>query len=137
MKVFRHFYILNLFIMNHYYLDEETRLPDECFIDIDRLQVEDWNEARQEELFDRYKYHYEKEMREMTDKEFWKFAFNDQEWEEEVDEPWYNLYYKKIKTIKRLKELREREEMTENLLEEFEWSEPEFINYLVDIYIRD
>jgi len=123
--------------MNQYYLNLETSLPNECIEDTKRLSVEYRNEKRQQELWDRYRYWYEKKMREMTDKEFWKFAFNDQEWKEEVDEPWYNLYYKKIKTIKRLKELQEREEMIEYLLDDFEWSEKEFIDYLVDVYMDD
>ena len=122
--------------MNQYYLDLETSLPNECIEDIKRLEVEDRNEKRLQELFDRYKYWYEKDLRLMTDKEFWKFAFNhDTYYETILTKQWER--YKKIKTIKRLSEYREKEEMIENLLYDLEWSEPEFIDYIVDVYIDD
>ena len=122
--------------MNKYYLDLETSLPNECIEDIKRMKIEYRNEKWSEELYNRYKYWYEKKMRKMSDDRFWKFAFMYEKFHETIlTKQWEK--YKSIKTIKRLSEYYEREEMIEYLLEDFEWSEPEYIDYIVEVYMDD
>ena len=120
------------------YTKENTALPEECLNDarINKVPVEIRQEKWMDELHARYLYYYEKKLREFSDSDFWRFAFHsDKFYESILTKEWER--YKIIKSIKRLSEYRDKEEMIENLLEDVEWSESEYIEFIVDVYIND
>jgi hypothetical protein len=126
---------------NQYYTASDTILPDALFSDIWRwMDAWDWVMKRQDELFQRWLYHKENELRSMSESKFWTFMRKrciEEWWLKEVIWPNW-CYYVKVRKMEDVKNnVWWYEWAIRDCLDGYEWCEDEFNDYCVDIYMWD
>lgn len=113
--------------------EKETKLPQELFDDIDKLEADEWMYRRCCKLYERYEFRKVEEIENtMTPIQFARIALD-------MRETWYrDTETKRIRTPKKLLEEMTPQEIIDILIDHGWWFDDQgFIDYCVEIYQRD